>query len=248
MNRGESVLLIHGLGSSAEDWEPQVRTFSEQYRVLCPDLPGHGRRVDDPGPYTIPRMAIDVAELLRDQDAGPAHVVGVSLGGAVALQLALDAPERVRGLVVVNCAADFIPRTLSERLKLLERRMTVRYLGLRIVGIILARRLFPDQRHAELRKQLVERFARNNKRINLACIRAMTTWSVEAQLSRIEMPTLVVCSEHDYTPMRRKQILVDRMPNARLVVIPGARHGVPLERPEEFNRIVLGFLEEYGEC
>ncbi len=192
-------------------------------------------------------MAADLAALLySDPENRPAHVIGVSLGGAVALQLAADAPELVRSLVVVNCPASFIPRTLGERLKLLERRIMVRCLGMRRVGIILARRLFPGDRHAALRQELVERFARNDKRVNLACIRAMTEWSVDARLPQIVAPTLIVCSERDYTPVSRKQVFVKRMPNAELVVIPGARHGVPLEKPDEFNRIVLKFLGRWG--
>jgi len=145
--------------------------------------------------------------------------------------------------VVVNCPADFTPRTPGERLILLRRRMMVHCLGMRIVGIILARCLFPGKQHAALRKQLVQRFARNDKRVNLACIRSMTRWSVEAQLPEVEVPTLIVCSEHDYTPVTRKQVFVERMPNAQLAVIPGARHGLPLEKPEEFNRVVLEFLQ-----
>jgi len=243
--QGDPLLLIHGLGSSSEDWALQVRAFSERYRVLRCDLRGHGRRLDAPGPYTVERMAADVAELLRgSRENHPAHIAGVSLGGAVALQLAVDAPELLRSLVVVNCPVDFIPQTPGERFMLFKRQMTVRCLGMRRVGIILARRLLPGDQHRALRSELVERFARNDRRVNLACIRSMSRWSVEAQLPEIEVPTLIVCSEHDYTPVSRKQVFVERMPNAQLAVIPGARHGVPLQKPEEFNRLVLEFLEQ----
>ena len=87
---GEPLLFIHGLGSSTRDWENQVRYFSDRYRVVVPDLRGHGNSEKPPGPYSIPLFADDIAELITTLDLAPTHVVGLSLGGFVASQLAVE--------------------------------------------------------------------------------------------------------------------------------------------------------------
>jgi len=105
---GPPLLFIHGLGSSARDWDQQIPEFSSRgYRVIAFDLRGHGQSDKPPGPYTLPLFAADTAALLERlgvDPANPAHVVGVSLGGGVAFQLAIDRPALVKTLTIVNSA------------------------------------------------------------------------------------------------------------------------------------------------
>ena len=89
---GEPLLLIHGLGSSSRDWAAQAGHFANHYRVLRGDLRGHGRSERGNGPCSIAQFARDVAVFLRKRDAVPAHVVGLSMGGMVAFELAASAP------------------------------------------------------------------------------------------------------------------------------------------------------------
>ena len=102
---GAPLLFIHGLGSSTRDWERQVPVFSGRYRVVTLDLRGHGRSDKPPGPYIISLFAQEVADLMKSLDLGPAHVVGLSLGGFVAAQLAVDHGELLRSVVIVNTLA-----------------------------------------------------------------------------------------------------------------------------------------------
>src|SRR6266446_1391407 len=99
------VLFLHGLGSSAADWAPQLGPFGERYRLLLVDLPGHWRSALPRERLTIEAMAERVDALLDQLDTPPAHVVGLSLGGSVGLELALRAPARVRSLTLVNAFA-----------------------------------------------------------------------------------------------------------------------------------------------
>jgi pimeloyl-ACP methyl ester carboxylesterase len=93
---GPPLVLVHGLGSSGRDWAAQVERFADRYRVLRMDLRGHGRSERARGPYSIAQFARDVAVFLRRQEAAPAHVMGLSMGGMVALELAAGAPALVR--------------------------------------------------------------------------------------------------------------------------------------------------------
>jgi 3-oxoadipate enol-lactonase len=116
---GEPVLLIHGLGSSARDWEFQTPALAARYQVIAADLRGHGGSSKPRGRYRITRFATDMAELLQGLAAAPAHVVGLSLGGMVALELALSRPDLVRSLVVINSGPAAPASTLRERLGLI---------------------------------------------------------------------------------------------------------------------------------
>jgi 3-oxoadipate enol-lactonase len=246
---GEPLLFIHGLGSSSRDWVEQVTHFKDDYRVLRVDLRGHGRSGRSEGPYHIAQFARDVAVLLRRLDADPAHVVGLSMGGMVALQLGADAPQLVRSLVVTNSIADAELQTWHDVWFYLSRRTAVQLLGMRRVGQLIARKLFvkPDQEH--LRREFVERWSKNDKQAYLWSIDAIMGWSIWDRLPQISARTLLVAAEHDYTPVSEKTRIVAEMPEAELAVVEDARHALPVEKPAAFNAVVEEFLADVSsEC
>lgn len=240
---GEPLLFVHGLGSSSRDWFEQVPHFADRYRVLRIDLRGHGRSERPPGPYHIAQFARDVAVGLRRLDAAPAHVVGLSMGGMVALELAAAAPALVRSLVVTNSVADARLRTWSDLWFYVSRRLTVKALGMRRVGRFLANRLFPKPEQETHRREFVKRWAENDKQAYLWSVDAIIGWSVLDRLPTISAPTLLVSSDQDYTPVATKNRMAARMPNAELAVVSDARHALPVEKPEAFNAVVEEFLE-----
>jgi len=242
--KGELVLLIHGLGSSREDWELQLPVLTPSYRVVAVDLRGHGQSSKPAGPYSLEMFAGDVAALIEALDIGPCHVVGLSLGAMTTLELAATRPDLVRSAVVVNAGPDFIPRTLKERAMVWQRLTLVRTLGLRKLGQLVADRTLPDEDQAELRERVAEVIADNDKAAYLASMRAIVGWSVVDRLDQITSPMLVVASELDYTPVESKQPIVDEAQDARLTVVAGARHLLPIERPDEFNKILTIFLAD----
>jgi len=235
-------VFIHGLGSGARDWEYQVPVFCEKYQVVTFDLRGHGQSAKPPGPYSISLFAADTAGLIEGLGLGPAHIVGISLGGMVALQLAVSTPDLVRSLTVVNAGPEFIVRTGKERLQVLQRQLIVRLLGMRKMGEVLSKRLFPKPGQEDLRRLFVEHWAENDPRAYRDAMQAIVGWSVADCLDTIQCPTLVIAADQDYTPVAAKEAFVARMPHAELVVIADSRHATPVERPEEFNAALLAFL------
>jgi Predicted hydrolases or acyltransferases (alpha/beta hydrolase superfamily) len=240
---GAPLLFVHGLGSSGRDWAEQVDYFADEYRVLRIDLRGHGRSERAEGPYHMAQFARDVAVFLRKMDAVPAHVVGLSMGGMVTLQLGADAPRLTRSLVVVNSAADAELQTWHDVWFYLSRRTAVQVLGMRRVGEILARKLFVKPEQEDLRREFVRRWSQNDKQAYLWSIDAIMGWSVWDRLSSITVPTCLVASSHDYTSVSEKQRIVDEMPRAELAVVEDARHALPVERPAAFNAVIEEFLE-----
>jgi pimeloyl-ACP methyl ester carboxylesterase len=244
--RGDPVLLVHGLGSSTEDWEPQVDALAREFMVVAYDVRGHGRTAKPAGTYTVAQFADDASALIRSLRLAPVHVVGLSMGGMIAFQLAADHPELVRSLVIVNSGPEMVLRTFKERLGIAQRRLIVRLMGMRKMGEVLADKLLPGAEHAARRGVFADRWARNDKRAYLRALSALVGWSVTAKLPGISQPVLVVAADQDYTPVAWKEWYTALMPNARLAVIPASRHMMPVERPQLFHDALLPFLADAG--
>ncbi len=242
IGQGEPILFIHGLGSSGRDWEPQVEFFAPHYQVITYDVRGHGQSGRPPGPYSVPLFAADAAALVDALGVAPLHVVGISMGGMIAFQLAVDRPELLRSMVIVNSGPELVVRTFKERLSVLQRFWIVRLLGMRRMGEVLAGRLFPKPEQGALREMFAERWAENDVRAYAASMRALVGWSVSERLGQIDVPTLVIAADQDYTPLAVKEAYVARMPRAEIALIEDAHHAVPVERAAEFNAVLADFL------
>ncbi|MCE7905381.1 MAG: alpha/beta fold hydrolase [Anaerolineae bacterium CFX3] len=240
---GQPLLFIHGLGSSSRDWELQTEEFSRSYRVIVFDLRGHGRSDKPRGPYSIPMFAADTVGLLEGLGVESPHVVGLSLGGMIAFQMGVDAPDAFKSLTIVNSGPEMVVRTFKERISVWQRLAVTRLLGMRKIGEVLSKRMFIKPEQEEIRRTFVERWAENDPRAYLDSTRAIIGWNVSDRVGSIKCPMLVVAADEDYTPVSVKEAYVARIPGARLAVIPDSRHATPVERPREFNQVLREFLE-----
>jgi pimeloyl-ACP methyl ester carboxylesterase len=241
---GPPVLLVHGLGSCGADWSLQVPALAERYTVITVDLRGHGESDKPPGPYTMPMLAADVAGLLEALGLGPAHVVGLSLGGMLAFQLVVDAPRLVRTLAIINSGPSFVLRNARMRLAIEARFWAIRLLGIRWLGKKIAAVNFPDPGQEAMRDALAARIAANDVRAYKATMRAFVGWSVLDRVPAITCPALIVAAENDYTPVSLKRVYAEKMQHARVEVVPRSRHVTPTDQPEALNRLLLAFLDE----
>jgi pimeloyl-ACP methyl ester carboxylesterase len=239
---GPPVLLIHGLGSSTRDWDHQIPELAGSYRVIALDVRGHGRSGKPPGPYSMRQFADDAVELLRELDAIPAHVIGLSMGGMIAFQMAVDAASAVRSLVIANSGPEMILRKFSERFAIRSRFAVVRWFGMRKLGQMIAGRVLPEPQQAELRQRFEDAIAANDPRAYMDSLRALIGWSVAARIGGIRSPVLVIASDRDYTPVEWKQAYVSQIPGARLAVIENSRHLAPFDQAGKFNRLLTDFL------
>ncbi len=239
---GEPVLFLHGLGSSTQDWEFQRDVFAADYQVVLVDARGHGRSQKPRGPYSIPMMAQDIMGLIKALNLGPVNAVGISMGGMTGLQLALDAPELVKRLVVINATADLTPRSLRDHFMVWQRLAIVRLFNMRGMGTFLANRLFPLDSQAEARPIFVERWAKNDKAAYIAAFKGLVGWSVLDRLPAIQCPVLFLAAEFDYSNVAEKETAVSLIPNATLQIIPNSRHASTVDAPEVVNEAIRGFL------
>jgi 3-oxoadipate enol-lactonase len=170
------------------------------------------------------------------------HVVGISMGGMVAFQLAVDAPEHVRSLVIINSGPEFPAHSLKAKLAIQARLLILKFMGMRRLGTVIAKRLFPAPEHESLRHMFVDRFSSNDPRAYEDSVRAIAKFSVTDRLDRITCPVLVVSSDRDYTPVSAKQAYLPRMASATLIVIGNAGHACTLDQPDQVNAALLDFM------
>lgn len=240
--QGTPVLLLHGLGSSGLDWEYQIPALAARHRVITLDIRGHGRSDKPRERYSIKGFSADVEALIEHLHLEPVHVVGLSMGGMIGFQLAVDHPQWLRSLCIVNSGPQVKVRSANELWQWFKRWSLARLLSMQALGQALGKLLFPRPDQDELRHKIAERWARNDKRAYLASFDAIVGWGVQERLSRISCPTLVISGDRDYTPVAVKEAYVKLMRNARLVVIENSRHATPLDQPEAFNRTLLEFI------
>jgi pimeloyl-ACP methyl ester carboxylesterase len=241
---GPTLLLLHALGSTGEDWVWQRDALTEAgYHLLMVDARGHGRSPKPHNRYRIEDMASDVARALDELSVARADVCGLSLGGAIALALALDYPERVNRLVIANAAAYFLTQSPSRYLYFGLRLVLMSLLSFRQQARLVASRVFPRPEHAEIREWFFERLAANDRLAYRRTFQALARFDVRERLGEISALTLVIAGADDTTvSLPQKEELAEAIPGARLEIVPDSGHGTVADCPEVFNRLVIDFL------
>ena len=247
---GPSVVLCHGYTGSHQDWIFQVPVLAQEYQVVTVDHRGHGTS-DAPSSadaYSIPTLGDDLYGLLNYLDIAKCCLVGHSMGGLVALQLALDQPHIVSSLVLVDTASGplDIPGHADRRAKLLEIARTD---GMKAVFEYDARRNPSSLRRFERYPRLFNRSKR--RMLEMPVDGYVYTGQALSQqqdltgrLKEISVPTLVMVGEEDFPFQRPSRILAEGISNAQLRVVPQGLHCPHEEEPETFNQILLEFLSQ----
>lgn len=249
LGAGFPLLLIHGLGSSGDDWAFQRDEFARHHHLILPDLRGSGRSAKPAGPYAIAQFATDLWALVDALGFAQIDVLGFSLGGAVAQEMALMRPARVRRLVLCNALANYRTDTWHKWIEAHLQIALVHTLGLRRTAQLIARRLFPLPEQAPKRQRVIDVVGANPKPAYLASMHALIGWSAIERLSALQAATLIIAAEHDYTPLADKRAELRHFPQVEFVVIRGSHHGTPFDAIEQFNACVLEFLarDEFAE-
>ncbi len=241
-----AVLLLHGLGADAASWTLQLPALTNAgFRPIAPDTPGFGGSPYDGRGWNLPRMAADMANLLEELQTGPAHVVGLSMGGTIAQQFALDYPHLTRRLMLISTFAVLRPDDLSGWIYFLRRIIAVNVFGLRAQAKVVAGRIFPGADQAPLREMLIETISRADPRAYRAAMRSLGLFDSRKRLAQIKAPTLVVTGANDTTVApARQRLLVEGIPAARQIIFPDAGHALPVDQAERFNLELLAFFGE----
>jgi len=256
---GDPLLLIMGLAADSQAWLFQVPDFAAHYRTITFDNRGVGRSSKPAGPYSIAGMADDAAGLLDELKIERAHVVGVSMGGMIAQELALQHPSRVRGLVLACTFPEpdeGVRRTREQSLSELggsvgtdgKVALDLSKIDPMMVFQSLMPRVFtPAFLMSELPKLMQLFGGALQWGISLDAIMAQVEATIAHRttdrLHQIKAPTLVITGDADnLIPPANSDVIARAIPGAKLVKIPGGSHGFNFETPELFNREILSFL------
>ena len=240
MGEGSPLVLLHGMGSSSADWLPIAPSLAANYRLLLLDMRGHGQSsLATDGDYSVSRMAADVGIVLDAFEIEQTHLLGLSLGGCVALQFAVDNPGRAKRLVLVNTFA----RLRSTGIRGLRSRLTRVYAAARDMDRLawyVASSLFDDPEYQRITYQ---RMRRNDLGAIRRTMIAILRFNLLQRLHRIQSPALVMVGDRDKTVAHRcSSEMMARLPNAQMRVIADAGHALPYDQPEAFLATTLDFL------
>lgn len=238
---GPPLLLLHGLGSSGDDWAFQIGPLAQQHRLIVPDLRGCGRSPLEGRPLSIEAMAGELWQWLDARGQDRVLVAGFSMGGAVALEMALQQPARVDALATINSLPSYRVDHWRKWLELHLQTALVRLLGMRRSALLIARRLFPHPHQQAMRQRVVDVVGEQSPEPYLRCARALAAWCAAERCAGFATPMLMLAGEHDYTPLAEKEAWALRL-GARLAVVRGSRHGTPFDAIGATNASLLAFF------
>jgi 3-oxoadipate enol-lactonase len=243
---GPPVLMVQGLGTDKHGWDLQRIALAPHYRTVALDNRGAGRSDKPFGPYSLEQMADDAIAVLDHAGIESAHVMGASMGGAICQLIALRHPDRVRSLILACTACRNHPwrrellsewaTTATERGMGAMAQQAARW----VIGPRSFRRVWP------LLGWFGPLALGRPAHAFVAQVDAILAGddSLATELSSIAVPTLVLVGNQDIlTPRGDSEELAERIPNAELVVISGAAHGLMIEHASTFNGLLLGFLD-----
>ena len=238
--QGTPIVLLHGLGSSSNDWLATAQRLARRHRVILLDLPGHGES-DMPEPFSLDGAAVSLDRALAAIPGGPVVLVGHSLGGLVAAAEASEHPERIRGLVLVEAALrPQLPE--DERARALER-LDTDYRGVLHEAYLSFGR---DSVQGEL---LFRRAALLNPLMVQRWIRLAWTGDATEQVTRLTMPVLAVLAERSWGHDESWESVADALGYAGVPHLRGRRiddcgHFIMLDRPDELAAVIQGFAAD----
>jgi pimeloyl-ACP methyl ester carboxylesterase len=247
--RGETLILIHGLGDDHRAWRRTLPDLMLNHRVVMYNLRGHGGTTAGRGDGTLQQLGGDLVALMDSIGIDHAHIAGFSLGGTIAMRMAIDHPARVRGLVLVATSSR-VGRTAADwyrqRAEMVEHRdPQIRDTLDRDTADVYSES--PAELDAGL---LIRRQSTSDPRgYGNACtaMAALNAAPLDPELPQISARTLVVASDLDrHCPPKAAEIIAAGIKGSRLEIIPGAGHPIPVEKPRELAGSMNSFLAARG--
>lgn len=239
-----TLLFLHGLGGDWSNWAPQLDRFADHYHCLSWTMPGYGDSTSiDPMDWSS--LAESAVALLDHYGVESATLVGLSMGGMVAQQFAVDHPDRLDRLVLVATSpsfgrpgTDFAEKYLASRYEPLDEGKTPADLAPGVVDMLMG----PDP-HPDAPANCIASMSRITSDAYRRALECLVTWAFDDQLHQIDTATLCIAGADDATsPVKSMQRLTDGIDGAELAVIESCGHLVNLDQPDEFNQLLEAFL------
>lgn len=247
---GHPLIFISGLGSTRLGWWKQLEPFSKKFRVINLDNRDAGDSGLGTGPYTIADMSEDTAGVIKNLKLGRTHIIGISMGGMIAQELAIRHPELVDKLVLVSTTAGgptgvnakpeiaaLLMRAGEEGIETRVRRTFTAIAGEGYMA------KHPEDLDEIVKNSLAKPMSLESYQRQLGAVMGHSGKGTADRLAQITAPTLVVHGDYDpLIPYANGKYLAEHIKGARLITFPGVGHVSMIESPERFNREVIEFL------
>jgi 3-oxoadipate enol-lactonase len=246
---GSPIVFSHGLLWNSTLFAPQIAVLKERYRCVAYDHRGQGRSADSTG-HTIDMdtLAVDAAALIESLGLGRVHFCGLSMGGFIGMRLAIDRPELIRSLVLLETSAD--PEPFLSKLKYCVLNLVARALGFRavansVMGVLFGKTALRDPSRAAERLAWRQHLLSNRRSIWRAVNGVIVREGIYDKLARIAAPTLVVVGEEDVATVPAEAERIARaIRRSKLVSIPHAGHSASIEAPDAVTVAIADFVGE----
>ena len=235
------LMFANSLGTTLDMWAGQTQALGEHFAILRYDTRGHGGSVATPGPYRIADLADDAIAIMDVLELPQINFCGLSMGGMIGLWLGMNAPSRIRRLIVANSAAQIPPAQLWN-----DRIATVRANGMAVIADAVSQRWFtadfiyrqPDTVNV-IKRMIVDTPVEGYA----ACCAAVRDFDVREGMGKISLPVLVIAGDADpATPPKMTQEIANAIAGSRFESLPAA-HLSNIECPVAFNRLLTDFLK-----
>lgn len=247
LGTGDVLILLHGIGGNKRNWHPNLDALGAHFRAVAWDARGYGESDDYEGDLKFSDYTHDVARVLDHLGAKKAHVLGLSMGGRIAMDFAETYPHRLLSLTLCDTHTGYANFSEERKQSFLRLRLEPLEAGKEPKDIAepVARSLVSPKASREAFLQLVDSMCRLHKQSYMKSIKATVLSDTHRRLGDIRVPTHVIVGADDKltTPEMAKSI-AGQIRGARLTVIPDAGHLVNIEQPAAFNAAVLAFLRE----
>jgi len=245
--KGDNLVLIHGAGDNLNMWYHQLPIFSKSYRVITYDVRGSGKTESPEGEYSISLFAEDAYQLMKAIRVESAYFLGYSMGGHIAIELALGHPNLVKAVVLANSSGGLrvLPPETLERLQanleLLDKGDMKRVAEMMTTGAFSPN--FKSKNLTEFKRYMKVKL--QNKTDGVArLMRSLSAPTATPDLDKVKCPVLLIVGENDlYMGVEQGRQVHEAIAGSKLVVLPSG-HAAAVELPEKFNSAVLEFLSE----
>ena len=244
----ETIVFAHGLLWDHTMFDPQIQALKADYRCIAFDFRGQGQSVSTKSGYDMENLTLDTIELIEKLVDEPVHFLGLSMGGFIGMRIAIDKPEMLKSLMLLETTAD--PEPEENQPKYLKLAFFAKWLGLssvadKVMAIMFSQSFLKDPNKVQLKEEWTRKLKSLNRwTIGRAIKGVVHRKGVYQQLDKIDTPTLIIVGDEDVATVPAKsERMHQAIKGSKLHLVKEAGHTSSIEQPKEINALVQSFLE-----
>lgn len=246
---GDKVLVFgHSMLFNLRMFDQQVAHLKNEYRCIRFDFRGHGKSESTINGYDLDNLTEDAAELIKSLNCSPCHFIGFSMGGMVAMRIALKYPDLIQSLVLIDTSSEPQPKELKNTLMLfVAKNFGLKPISGQVLSMFFGKKFLEDPERKEERKIWKNHFENNNRKGLVKAVNGvLSRTGITEKLEMIKQPTTIMVGDKDQlTEVSISKILHSHINNSSMEIIPDAGHMSPVEEPDMVNSLISSHLEDY---